>query len=67
MSTAMLLEILLGILLTFSAVVTAAVLWPHPPHPPRLRGPRRPTVLPTPPPVDRREPPGRGRPVSPRG
>ncbi|WP_371778725.1 hypothetical protein [Streptosporangium subroseum] len=34
MSTTVLLEILLGVLLTISAIVTVAVLWPGRPRPP---------------------------------
>jgi hypothetical protein len=35
MSPAVLLEVLLGVLLTVSAIVTVAVLWPGGPPPPR--------------------------------
>ncbi|ACZ83318.1 hypothetical protein [Streptosporangium roseum] len=49
MSTAALAELLLGVLLTISAIVTAAVLWPGRPRPrlpsaPEPPPPRRPPV-----------------------
>ncbi|WP_176728629.1 hypothetical protein [Planobispora rosea] len=41
MSFHTLLEILLGVLLTLSALVTVAVLWPGPRHPHHHRTPTR--------------------------